>query len=345
MWPFWIPFLVAAIGVLSPTRLTGSGRKLAWWAVWLLFSLLIGLRHEVGGDWRGYLHHLDLIRQMSLTEAASLGDPGYYVLNWLIVQVGGGIYLTNWICGALVMWGVIAFARKQPLPWLALLVAVPYLLTVVAMGYTRQSVALGLALVGLTRLGEQKVAKFVLWVFAGALFHKSAVLLFPIAAIAASRHRLWTWLWVGATTALGAALLIADSGETLWKLYVEEEMQSQGGAIRVAMNAVPAVLLLIWHKKIPLTDPERRLWRLMAAFAVACIPLVFLASTAVDRVALYFIPIQMFVFARLPLMATARRAKSDLVLAIVFYYALVMWVWLNYATHARRWIPYQFMPF
>ncbi len=62
----------------------------------------------------------------------------------------------------------------------------PYLINIVAMGYTRQSVALGFAMIGLAALGEQRVRRFVLWVLVGALFHKSAVLLLPIAALAAA---------------------------------------------------------------------------------------------------------------------------------------------------------------
>lgn len=44
------------------------------------------------------------------------------------------------------------FARSQPDPWLAVLVAVPYLVIVVAMGYSRQAVAIGILLAGLGRL-------------------------------------------------------------------------------------------------------------------------------------------------------------------------------------------------
>ena len=36
------------------------------------------------------------------------------------------------------------FVRRQPMPWLGLLVAIPYLVIVVGMGYSRQAIALGL---------------------------------------------------------------------------------------------------------------------------------------------------------------------------------------------------------
>jgi hypothetical protein len=30
---------------------------------------------------------------------------------------------------------------------------------------------------------------------------------------------------------------------------------------------------------------------------------------------------------------------------VVAYYAAVLFVWLNFATHSKYWIPYQFYPF
>ena len=41
-------------------------------------------------------------------------------------------------------------------------------------------------------------------------------------------------------------------------------------------------------------------------------------------------------------LGTLRRGR--LVLGIVGYYAAVQFVWLNFATHAQYWVPYQFMP-
>lgn len=172
-----------------------------WLLVGLVLAVLMGLRHEVGGDWFNYLPQFQDTAVLSFGEALSLGDPGYSALNWLVAQLGGTIYGVNLACAAVLMWGTVVFCRRQPNPWLALLAAVPYLLIVVGMGYTRQSVALGFALLGLVALGDGRVRAFVLWVVLGALFHKSAVLLLPIAALAASRNRWLTGVLVLVVTA------------------------------------------------------------------------------------------------------------------------------------------------
>ncbi|MEJ7745198.1 MAG: EpsG family protein [Luteimonas sp.] len=344
MWPFWLMFGAAAFGVFSPLRLRETQAFWLWLLVGIAFAVAMGFRHEVGADWFNYAAIFESTSLLSLKESASLGDPGYSALNWAVAQLGGSVYWVNFACALVLACGTAVFCRRQPNPWLALLAATPYMLIVVGMGYTRQSVALGFALLGLSALGDARTRAFVVWVVIGALFHKSAVLLLPIAALAASRNRLLTGMLVVLATALAYYLLLHDSSEALWANYVEDELQSEGGAIRVAMNAVAALAFLFFQKRLAPDAHERRLWLWMTFFALACVPLVVLASTAVDRVALYLIPLQLFVFSRLPRLAGSTVTRTPLVLGIVLYYAAVQFVWLNYATHAEYWAPYHFMP-
>ena len=344
MWPYWLMFLVPAWAVLTPGRLKPSQSSKMWFLVGVLFALMMGMRHEVGGDWFNYLPHFRDSASRDFMEVMSRSDPGYYGLNWLVARTGGSIYHVNLFCAAIMMWGTVVFCRRQPNPWLALLAAVPYMLVVVGMGYTRQAVALGFALLGLVALGDGRIRSFVIWIAIGATFHKSAVLLLPIAALASSRNRLMTAGLVGLTTLMLYYLLLADASEALWENYVEAEYKSEGGLIRVLMNVVPAVLLILFHKHLVPNLQERKLWLWIAVFALACLPLVGMASTAVDRVALYLIPLQLFVFSRVPRLASSVRVRTPLVLGVVGYYTAVLFVWLNFAVHSGYWLPYQFMP-
>lgn len=344
MWPYWLMFLVPVWAVLMPGHLKSGQARVMWYIVGVVFALMMGLRHEVGGDWGSYDHHFLRASSLTFWEVITGGDPGYYGLNWLVDKLQGSIYHVNLVCAAIIMWGTVVFCRAQPNPWLALLVAVPYMLVVVGMGYTRQAVALGFALLALTALGHGRTRTFVIWIAIGATFHKSAVLLLPIAALAASRNRFMTAALVGLTTLMLYYLLLADASEALWENYVETKYKSDGGLIRVLMNVVPAVLLILFRKRLVPDLQERKLWLWIAVFALVCLPLVGFASTAVDRVALYLIPIQLFVFSRVPRLATTVRVRTPLVIAVVTYYAAVLFVWLNLAIHSDYWIPYQFMP-
>lgn len=352
MWPYWMMFvLFAAVAVSGSQPVAHSARPVyegyGWLAVFALLALMIGLRHEVGGDWGGYLRALDVV-PTSLTDTLELSDPAYGFLNWMAVESGQGVYFVNSVCALLFTWGLLAFCRVQPNPWLALVVAVPYLITVVAMGYTRQGVAIGLAMLGLTALDRRQIFRFILCVAVAAAFHRSAVILVPLAILAGGQRRIFVLVLTGVVTFGLFVLLLQESVEDLRVNYIDAEYDSAGAAIRVAMNAVPALLFLILRKRFQLRPAQRTFWTWMAlgglGFVVALA--VSPSSTAVDRVALYWIPLQLFVWSRLPNAFGAADNPSQIwVVAVVAYSAAVQFVWLNYADFALYWIPYQFYPF
>lgn len=334
-------FLVPLTAVSA--RVDSGLQRVFWWLSLVLLTLVIGFRFEVGGDWGAYLIHFNNILHFSFSEVLTRGDPAYFMINWLVADAGWSIVWVNLVCALMVIIGVNAFCREQPLPWLALLVAMPYLIIVVSMGYSRQAAALGLVLVGLTALGKNQTGKFIFWVILGALFHKSAVILLPIAALAATQHRIWTFIWVAIVSIVGAYILVSQQVDDLWLNYVSDEyaFASQGATIRVTMNAVPSVLLLLFRERIFYNAVERRLWLWLAIFSLACIVGLSYSPTAIDRLALYFIPVQLFAFSRLPFLTKDRGVFNVIVGAVVAYYALVMFVWLNFANHSKYWLPYE----
>ena len=198
MWPYWVMFLlpsIAALGTCRSASLKAAGLRSArpsfdWALVWLFITLLVGFRFEVGGDWGTYTLILDdVIRHRpDFVEIIMKKDPSYYLLNWISAEMDWGIFGVNLVGGAIFAFGLVVFCQRQPSPWLALAVSVPYLLIVVGMGYSRQGIALGLEMLGLVALGDKSTLKFVMWVALAATFHRSAVLLLPIAALAHSQN-------------------------------------------------------------------------------------------------------------------------------------------------------------
>jgi hypothetical protein len=352
MWPYWLLFLVPALQAVTKLRkgepqFSGAPWTSAWRAVFVLLTFMIGLRHEVGGDWNIYLENLSAKGGITLSDVVaggSHGDPSDSFLNWIASQSGLGIYLVNSVSAILFTFGLLVFCRNQPRPWLALTVAVPYLITVVAMGYTRQGVAIGLAMLGLVALGNQSVFKFLFWIALAASFHKSAVILVPLAVLAGSRRPLITAFWVGVTTSLLFILLLQEYVDNLVLGYIDAEYESSGAAIRISMNALPAALFLLNRRRFQLSRAQQIFWTWMSLGAIAFIALLLVSpsSTAVDRVALYWIPLQLFVWSRVPdAMGRSGGKNAGWVYAVVAYSGTVHFVWLFFATHAGGWLPYQ----
>jgi len=338
---YWTMFSLPVLAILVG-RPKSNHRSLAFWTIVVVaYSFFIGLRYDVGGDWTSYLVHYDRMSNVPFAKVFLEKDAGYAALNWLSNKVSGQVYLVNFVCGVILMLGVVSFSRRQPFPCLALLVAVPYMIIVVGMGYTRQSAALGFELLAIVALIDGRFYRFALLIICGALFHKSAVILLPLAALASTRKRLWTWTWVAVVSYVMVSLILYEHKDYLWHHYVERSRVSEGGGIRVAMNAVPSLIFLLFRERFAFNDYENKLWTWIAWFSLTCIPLVFFASTAVDRVALYFMPMQLLIFARVSQVVSIRFYRPLIRWGVVAGYALVLFVWLNFASHAFAWLPYQ----
>jgi hypothetical protein len=316
-----------------------------WLVLVLLFTTMIGFRFQVGGDWYNYLRMLNLAQGFGFENIPnSPVDPGYTLVSVFSLTMGWGIAGVNVICGGLFMIGLATFCRSLARPWLALAVALPYLVVVVAMGYTRQSVALGFEMLGLTALSRQSTVWFVIWTLFGATFHKSAVLLLPIAALASASNRFWTSIWIAAATGLAYLVLLQKESEELYTNYIGSAYSSSGALVRTLMNVVPAFLFLYARRRISFAKGEERLWYWFSIISIMLFGVLFVSpsSTAVDRVALYMLPLQLFVFSNVPA-ALSRESKTEALVAqlITLYYAAVLLVWLTYADNSVGWLPYR----
>lgn len=345
MFPYWLLFAVFAAGAIQyrpdPRRLLQGGPLLLAMAV--VTMIMIGFRYDVGGDW---INYVDILHDITLNGmgGARAQDPGYGLLNLLAGKAGLGMWAVNTACAVLFTWGLVRFARRQPNPWLVMVVSVPYLIIVVAMGYTRQAVAIGFILAGLTDLETRTMARFFFYMLLAAAFHKSAVVVIPLVGLTAARNRFMTAIMLLLTAGLLYYLFVQASVDKLMTNYVQAEYQSQGAAIRVAMNLPPAVLFLAFHKRFQLSVQQTKLWRNFAFGALLALAMLTFtnSSTAVDRLALYLIPLQMFVWGRLPSAFPERgRLNMQIIVAIVAYSAAIQFVWLNYAANAFAWLPYQ----
>ena len=310
----------------------------------LLVALAIGLRYEVGADWETYKFLFSYANYADLGRVLTIGDPGYQFVNWAVQRFGGEIWVVNLVCGAIFAFGLYRFARSQPDPWLTLAVAIPYLVVVVAMGYTRQAVAIGILMAGLASLKHGgSILRFAIYIAVAALFHKTVVVVLPLVIFASQRSRVLNILAGIAGSILLYDVFLSSSVEGFVRNYIETEYSSQGAAIRVVMNLVPAIALMMFRRRLSLDPVELKTWTYFSLAAIAMPLALFIlpSTTVVDRLSLYLIPLQLAVLPRLAYLFKGRNLGRTLVIS---YSALVLFVWLNFAVHAEYWLPYQFYP-
>jgi hypothetical protein len=344
---YWFLFAFVAAGAIIAGSFTGENvRRLGviFAITAVIMTLMIGLRYKVGGDWQTYEFMYYRAGPLAFSDALSIGDPAYQAVNWIAYQFDGDVWLVNSICALFFVWGLFRLCRTQPTPWLALLVAVPYAVIVIAMGYTRQAVALGLIMAGIASfLRRGSVVRFAMYVAAAALFHKTAVVAFPVVALATERNRLVNALIVLAGGVMLYDLFLGDAMDNFVENYIRSAYSAQGAAIRIAMNMFAAIVLWLSRRKLELTTVEWKVWRNFSFASVASLAFLIISpsSAAVDRISLYIIPLQIAVLGRCPLIFKSRLFGTVIVAAYCF---LIEFVWLNFAQFSNAWIPYQVFP-
>jgi hypothetical protein len=340
---YWLLFGYFAAGAFAESWRPPGARKIGLFFLVgaLLMTAVIGLRFHVGADWTAY----DAIfRQASLVPAERYlraGDPGYQFVNLLVHRSGGGIWLVNLICAAIFTWGLTLFAAAQERPWLAMVVAIPYLVIVVSMGYTRQGASIGFIMAGIASyLKHGSLLRLAFYAVAAASFHRTAVAVLPLIALAKDRRVLVNAILVALVTYLLYSVFVSSGIHRFVRIYIERSYQSEGATVRVLMTALPAILFLVRSRYGGFTDRERVLWRNVSIAALGCLVLLPVAgtSTAIDRMALYLLPLQPAILSRPQLFLTERPLGAATMIA---YSAAVQFVWLSFANFASFWRPYQ----
>jgi hypothetical protein len=343
---YWTIFAYFALGSLLNTQPQRADSRIPLLFLFgiIIIWLVVGLRYEVGADWWTYDYMFSFARYASLAQVMEFGDPGYQFVNWFVQQIGLDFWMVNLICGALFIWGLYRLAREQAYPWLGVLVAIPYLVVVVAMGYSRQAAAIGVLMAGLAAIiSGASIIRFLVYVAVATLFHRTAVSILPLVIFAGNRTGFLNLVAGIAGSFVLYDMFLADSVDVYMRNYVQAEYSSQGAAVRVAMSVVPAALYFLLRKRLGFDPGADRLWRnfSIAAFGLALLLFGLASSTAVDRLALYVIPLQIAVFPQL--VRLFRRPEMGAVLVVAYSFA-VLFTWLNFAEHAQYWLPYRVFP-
>lgn len=345
MIPYFVLLGIWLIGTIQFSSKTDVSYERILYVAALTFTIvMVGLRYQVGGDWSTYEEMYGDIAMQPLAVSMKLTEPAYAFLNWISAKFDGGVYVANMGCSIIFMLGLSALVRKQPKPWLAMTVAIPYLVIVVGMGYTRQAAAIGLICWAIATAGDGKVWKIVAKVAFAALFHKTAILFLPVLLAPIAKRNLLFGIFGAAVFLFLSSIALGGSSDRLVASYVNSDYQSSGAGIRIAMNVVAGVIFLILRKRFAITTSERMIWTILSGMAILSIFGLLLTSSSVgvDRLALFIIPLQVFVYGNIPSISIiTRNSRTTSTLAIVCYCFIVQFVYFTQGTFSHTWLPYR----
>ena len=344
---YWMILALPALFGLSPIKIDRDLKMILFWLFGIVLAILIGYRHEVGGDWFRYVDTAYGIQKGVSFDFSSFytGDYAYRLIHWISVNYLNGIYATNLICAVFFVAGLLRFSRAMSIPWMALFVSIQFLVIVVSMGYTRQAAAIGFLMWGLVDLINGKNIRFYVLVIIGSLFHFTSLIMLPIGLMYNIKNNRIQFILLLLVIILSGmaiyALFLRQIDHMIYYYLTIKFHHSDGAVVRVFMNFFAAVVFFIFYKKYKKNFNDRKLWLIFSVVSIILLPLAFSYSTFVDRIAIYFLPLQLVVFSRVPILMESPYNRTIFILGVILIYFSALFVWLNFGNFSSFWLPYQ----
>ncbi len=326
---FLVTAPIALMAIISPVN---RRVPLIWASAFVILLIFIGLRHHVGMDWNNYLRMIHNANVGSLIDALYYTEPSFAALLWIFGQIGWGIYGVYLVGTAIFLFGLFRYCKTTPSPWIALLVAMPFLVIVISMSAARQTVAIGVLLWLFADWPRASLKKRLAFILLATSFHISAA---GFLAFIVLDLRIPVWLKTFAVFFFGGVIVYiltvtgqADYYDAAYGSGQTQRTQSVGAVFHVILNAGPAMMCFLLGKRAKaLLIPEKFQVQL-AVTAILLLVLSFFVSTAASRLSLYLFPVSMRFFSVLPLLFPDPKARLALkaFLGIFFVFFLAFWL-------------------
>jgi hypothetical protein len=335
-------FLMLALPGL-PAAMSARFSFALWRIMFVFYWLMIGFRFRVGTDWKNYVRINESIEARSLADVLIGTEPGYAVLVWLAGHLGGGFILVNAVSALIFCWGLSAFAKRCPEPFLAIAFATPLIVIAMAMNLTRQAIAFGIIANLFATWDRRGLVTRTALVLVAASFHFSAVFILIFVALAARATPLVRY---GGAIAAGLLIVLIsylapEIMDFYNRTYISGRVQAPGANLHVAVIATLALAYLMFRRKWARVQGEELLYVYLAIAALCAVPMLYLSSVAAYRFGLYLWPMAMYVFSGMPNIIDSDEGREIYRVAGVAATVLLLFAWLTFANNSQDWLPYQ----
>lgn len=318
----------------------------------ILCILILGTRHKVGGDWINYLYIYNNINDYFSPFSINFLSTNYLfdLINYLSFNNNLGFVTSNIINQIIFIFGLFFYAIRQSQPSMIFVLSVPYLIIVVSTGYVRQASALGIILVSLPYLFNAKFLKFSLLIFFATLFHKTAFIMLILIPVVQNKFLnlkinikiLISFILIIPFSIFIYFYLLQFQYNYIIRFYVGDEMHftSTGAIFRYSLFFISAILCLFFRNILFTNLKERKYYVFLSVLTLAMSLFIFKYSSAVDRILIYFYPLQLFVLSRLHTIFSDNHHRVLYNILIIFIYLCLLLIWAHFGKFSNHWIPF-----
>jgi hypothetical protein len=313
-------------------------QNVLYFVLLILLILLVGLRFEVGGDWKAYLEWQESVEGLSVYQSIALPSPVYTLINILSWKFGG-IYFVNLMIATLSILGLHAFSKVSEHPKFVVISLLPFVIFILAMGFSRQALALSFILLVYNR----NIYLFGLGSGLAILSHLSIIGMIPIYYMyQRNTHLVQHILFL--TMVFIFLSILSDKLYLYYEYYVSSETYRSTGTL---FRLLPIFLFAIFFVFRQVKMRKSNSTQLFDALVFCLSPLITLFvlsvsgySTPVDRIFYYVLPL-----------VTMYISRSDTIFKFNFkVYArsyflvanyILFFAWTIIGAHAKYWLPYK----
>ena len=361
---YFIPFLFLAI--LTSLESSKTYRfliknKYFYSLITLIFIIFIGLRYEVGCDWKKYQEMFEIYKYFSFTEIiqnnlfeqAKFQELGHIFLT----KISRNIYFLNLIYSIIFTIPLLYFCSQLKRKYFALLISYPYYVIVIGMGPIRQAASISILMLSLILVSNKKYYGHFFLSMISLLIHQSSILfnglilssfLTKIKKIKLAKKDILIILLITLTILFSInpifhkTYFILTSYKKIDPTYGNLLVNPAKGSIFIwLINFLPSLIFLKNKKKFDLNNNLKSIFTTFSILEILLLPMVFFNSVIAYRLLLYFFPSSIYITSIIPELNILNIKKEYIVNSIISIAFLSLIIWLKFAYHASCWIPYK----
>ena len=136
-------------------------------------------------------------------------------------------------------------------------------------------------------------------------------------------------------------IFLSQNFAEMYIVYIQRGLESEGLYARLILNLILIFFLFIFKKKWKKNYDDYHIWYWFSLITIISIFFNPISSTLIDRIIIYFIPLQLAVYSRLPFLVKNIIQPTYTKLAIITFYGAIQFIWLNFSNHSGAWLPYK----
>ena len=317
-----------------------------WILIIFYFSIFIGFRYEVGGDW---IHYKNFFYEYSKSIDSSLiknfSDHGlvYVAINLISYFLGIDFIGANFVCAIIFMIALSSFLYSTKNRWLGLLVSYPIIIVVLGMGYTRQGLAFAFSLLLLKSLENKKLYRSFIYLILAILSHQSSLLFTSFILFYFLYNKRYSDLIKLMLVPILFGIIFFDKFSHLLYFYIGtgQHMTAIGSIPRSFLIFIVAVLFILFKKKfVNMTQYQIYTYNWIAYMVILIMPFSIISTITADRLLLYLYTL------KIAFVSHANLDDKVINLAVFFIvsiYLLYFTIWINFGKNSLSWVPYNFI--